>query len=125
MGSDDEADLADAGQEVVERVLGGDSALDSPAAGLDVFLCVAEWLAGRDPELVGHEVGAGDHFGHGVLDLEAGVHLEEVVVAFVIEQELDGAGVGVVAGPGDARRRGLAHAERGVRRRLPATATPR
>ena len=36
-------------------------------------------LAGRDPQLPLHQVEAGDQLGHRVLDLEAGVHLHEVV----------------------------------------------
>ena len=49
-----------------------------------------------------------DLLGDRVLDLEAGVHLEEVELAGrVVEQELDGAGVGVAAllGQRDGRRR--------------------
>ena len=42
-----------------------------------------------------------------MLDLEAGVHLEEVELAVLVE-ELDGAGVDVVAAVGDLDR-GLAH----------------
>ena len=48
-----------------------------------------------------------DQLGDGVLDLEAGVHLEEEELAVLVE-ELDGAGVDVAAGLGDLDR-GLAH----------------
>ena len=66
----------------------------------------AERLAGRDAELELDEVEAGHGLGDRVLDLEAGVHLEEVELAgVVVEQELHGAGVGVadVAGEVDGR----------------------
>ena len=55
----------------------------------------AEGLAGRDPQLGLHEVDVGDLLGHGVLDLDPRVHLDEVVVALGAEQELHGAGVAV------------------------------
>ena len=53
------------------------------------------------------EVEAGHELGDGVLDLEAGVHLQEVELAVLVE-ELDGAGVDVAARLGDPDRR-LAH----------------
>ena len=44
------------------------------------------------------QVEAGDEFGDGMLDLEAGVHLEEVErfggSSRAVDEELDGAGVG-------------------------------
>ena len=42
----------------------------------------------RDPDLLDDEIEPGDHLGDGVLDLEAGVHLDEVELAVLIE-ELD------------------------------------
>ena len=42
---------------------------------------VGERLAGGDPHLRLHEVDVGDLLGHGVLDLDARVHLDEDVVA--------------------------------------------
>ena len=56
---------------------------------------VGERLAGRDPQLALHQVDVGDLLGHGVLDLDPRVHLDEDVVAVGVEQELDGAGVAV------------------------------
>ena len=62
-----------------------------------------ERLAGRDEELQLDEVDPlaadpDDLLGDRVLDLEAGVHLEEVELAGrVVEQELDRAGAGVAA----------------------------
>ena len=41
------------------------------------------------------EVYSRDHFGHRVLHLQAGVHLEEVEVSVFVEEVLDGAGVRV------------------------------
>ena len=53
-------------------------------------------VALRDQDLAAHEVDAGDDLGHGVLDLDARVHLdEEELAAIDVEQELDGAGVAI------------------------------
>ena len=51
---------------------------------------------GRDADLLLDDVDAGDELGDRVLDLDAGVDLEEEEVALVVEQELEGAGVGVL-----------------------------
>jgi len=47
-----------------------------------------------NPDLPTDEVEAGHHLGDRVLDLETRVHLEEIEAAILVEQELDGAGVG-------------------------------
>ena len=55
-----------------------------------------------DQDLGAHDVDAGDLLGHGVLDLHARVHLDEVELARVaVHQELDRAGALVVGGAGD------------------------
>ena len=60
-----------------------------------------ERLPGRHAQLLQHQVGAGHHLGHRVLDLNAGVHLDEVTAfAGGVVDELDGARVLV----GDAAR---------------------
>ena len=70
---------------------------------------VRERLPRGDLELLLDQVAAVDFLRDGMLDLDAGVHLHEVKIAVVVDQELDGAGVLVVdrLGQGD---RGLAHA---------------
>jgi hypothetical protein len=47
------------------------------AAGDDVLLHQPERLAGGDPQLLLDEVQAEDELGDRVLDLQAGVHLQE------------------------------------------------
>jgi hypothetical protein len=47
-----------------------------------------EWLAGRDPQLVGDEVAPGDQLRDRVLDLEPGVHLEKGRFAAFVDDEL-------------------------------------
>ena len=54
-----------------------------------------ERLARRDPQLVRDEVAAGHELGHRVLDLEAGVHLEEGRLAAIRDEELARAGADV------------------------------
>ena len=79
------------------RGLGVDPALDRVAAQLHVLLGDRELLAGGDPQLLADDVEAGDHLGHAVLDLDAGVHLEEEVLLAHL-QALDRAGRAVADG---------------------------
>ncbi len=104
--------------EAVGGVLGGDPALQRRTAQPDRVLAQAEvlqGLAGGDPHLRLHQVDLGDLLGHGVLDLDPRVHLDEDVVALGVEQELHGAGVAVADLLGEPHRVG-AHplAELGV-----------
>ncbi len=87
------------GEEVARRVLGGDPDLDRVAVERHVVLGEAERLAGGDPQLQLDQVEAGDELGDRVLDLQAGVDLEEEVLGGVVEagDELDRAGVDVAA----------------------------
>ena len=48
-----------------------------------------------DADLLEDEVDVGDHLGHRMLDLDAGVHLDEVELAVLVE-ELDGADAEIV-----------------------------
>src|SRR3546814_5736988 len=75
-------------------IFGVDAALDRVAADHDVFLPDRQLLAAGDQQLLAHQVDAGDPLGHRVLDLDAGVHLDEVEAA-VLEQELERAGAAV------------------------------
>ena len=72
-------------------VLGVEADLDrrGPSAA-HVVLREPERLARGDPELVGHEVAAGDELRDRVLDLEPRVHLEEGGRPAVVDQELAG-----------------------------------
>ena len=91
------------------RVLGVDAHLDGVTAALrqDLVLGHRQRFAGRDADLPLDEVDAGDHLGDRVLDLQAGVHLEEEELAVLVD-ELDRAGVVVADGLGRLHR-GLAH----------------
>ena len=48
-------------------------------------------LALRHPELQPHEVDPGHGLGDGMLDLNARVHLQEIELSLLVEQEFDGA----------------------------------
>src|SRR5690606_11789801 len=85
--------LAGAGHEVV-RVFGFDAAFKGEADGIHVFLLDRQLVAGGDAEHLLDDVDAGDHLGDRVLDLHAGVHLDEVEAAVFVE-ELEGAGAAV------------------------------
>ena len=87
-------DAPGGGSEVAVGVLGVEPCLDGVP---DLVGAVSgEPSAGRHVDLQPHQVGARDHLGDRVLDLQAGVDLEEgeEPVARVVE-ELDGAGTGV------------------------------
>ena len=119
-------DLAVVGREVVGRVLGGHAALDGVAVDLEVVLVaetdlrVADRLPLGDEDLRTHEVDIRDHLGDGVLDLNAGVHLDEIMVAVAVDEELHRAGVDIADGLGNLHGVGvqlladaLGHAPRG------------
>ena len=100
LGGAQRGEGAGGGHEVAPAVLGVDPELDGVPAHLGVV--VAELLAGRDPEHLPDQVDAGDLLGDAVLDLQAGVHLEERDGAVAGHEELAGAGADV---PGLAQDR--------------------
>ena len=109
--------------EVLVRGLGVDPALDRVPAKLHVVLAHRELLAGGDQDLLADDVDAGDHLGDAVLDLHAGVHLEEEVVVAVL-QPLDRPRRAVVDRARRRRSRSCRSAPASPRRRA-ARAPPR
>ena len=81
-------------QEPRIRVLGIDPRFEGVPAQGDVVLCERQRLTGGNGELQLHEVAAGDEFGDGVLDLQAGIHFQEVRVV-AEDEEFDGARIRV------------------------------
>ena len=75
-------------------ILGVDADLDgvAPLLGAHLLLAHRQRLARGDPDLPLDQVDPGDRLGDRMLDLEAGVHLEEEELAVLVD-ELDGAGV--------------------------------
>ncbi len=82
------------------RVLRVDPALEGVAAGDDLVLRHRQRLARGDPDLLLHQVDAGRHLGDGVLDLDPGIHLDEVEAIVGVDQELARARVRVADGLG-------------------------
>ncbi len=69
------------GMKPLRRVLGIDADLDGMAAAAMSSWRDAQRLAAGDADHLAHQVDAGDELGHRMLDLDAGVHLDEVEVA--------------------------------------------
>ncbi len=76
-------------------VLGVDAAFDRMAAELDILLAERQFFAGRDADLLLHDVDAGDHFGDRMLDLHARVHFDEIELV-VLVQELERARTAII-----------------------------
>jgi hypothetical protein len=110
-------------QEVAERILGVDAALDGPAVALHVGLRQRQLLAGGHADHQLDQVEAGDALGDRVLDLQPRVHLQEVERLVLADDELHRAGALVVHGLGE--RHGLLAHRLARRRRGTATAPPR
>ena len=89
------------------RILGIDSALDRMPADFYVALRERQFFPGCDQQLRLDDVNAGDQFGHGVLDLHAGVHLYEEELVVLIE-EFERSGIAVADFTAGARA-ALAH----------------
>ena len=75
-------------QEVAERVLGVDAALDGPAVALHVFLFDGQFFASGHADHLLDQVQARDGFGHRVLDLQAGVHLQKIKALVLADHKL-------------------------------------
>ncbi len=91
-------DAAGRGREGV-GVFRVDAALDGVAAANDgTAENFGQSFPGGDSDLRFDEVDAGDGFGDGVLDLDAGIYFDEVEVALFVHEEFDGAGVAVADG---------------------------
>jgi hypothetical protein len=73
------------------RILGVDPAFDGVTVEADVTLLDREPTTGGDADLFVHQVDASDGFGDRMLDLKAGVHLDEIELAIFVE-EFDRAG---------------------------------
>ncbi len=103
-------DAAGGGGEA-RQFLGVEAHLDGVAVDLEVLLPELHGEPGGHADLFTDEVDAEDAFGHRVFDLQAGVHLDEVELAVLVE-ELDGPRADVVDG-GDGVRADLADAGAG------------
>jgi len=81
-------DATSVGPETVGGIFGGDPALKRRSSDLHRILAeseIVQSLAACDTELAGDEINVGDLFGHGVLHLDPWIHLDEHVLAALIE----------------------------------------
>src|SRR5258705_12362740 len=94
----------DRGQEVAERIFRIDAGLHRPSRQRDVLLRQRQLFARGHPDHLFDQIDPGDQFGHGVLDLQPGVHLQEVEALVLTGDEFDGSGVIVIHGLGECDR---------------------
>ena len=106
VGDLERGDAARAGQEAAGRVLGVDAELEGVAPRGRV-LGEGDGLARGDAELLGDQVDAGGFLGDRVLDLQAGVDLQEGDQPVRGHQVLDGSGAVVAGLAADGLGRGV------------------
>ncbi len=102
-------DLSRCRQEVFGRIFCVNAAFDGGATRAGVGLAPGEGGAFGDADLLSHKIDPGDHFRHRMLDLQPGVHLDKIKLVIGIDQEFNGASVGVVNRLGHRQGR-LGHA---------------
>ena len=78
------------------RILGVDAAFDRMAREGDLALPERQAFARGDPDLLLHDVDAGHHLRHRMLDLQPRVGFHEIEAAVRIHQKLERAGVRVL-----------------------------
>ncbi len=88
--------------EVGVGVLGIQADLDGVPTRFGLKDGVRQRVTRGDADLPGDDVDPRRHLGDPVLDLEPGVHLEEVVLTVGIQEKLDGRGIVEIDGPCDA-----------------------
>ena len=89
-------DAAGRRKKIVVRIFGVNAALDRMAVRRHQSVRIeSQPISARNPNLPVYQVDARHHLGNRVLDLQSGVHLEEVVTSVLIHEELDRAGIGI------------------------------
>src|SRR5258706_5697691 len=101
------------GCEVVLRVLGGHATLESGAIERNILLIrqrhrqLMQLVTLRDENLRTHEIDTRDHFGHGVLDLNTGIDLDEIPLLRInVVEKFDGSSIAIVCLAVELHRRG-------------------
>ncbi len=91
----------------MRAVLGVDANFDGVSAHAHVALLVPQRLAAGDADHLAHEIDPCDHLRHGMLDLDAGIHLDEIEApAFFVVEIFQRSGAPVADGPGEGDGRG-------------------
>jgi hypothetical protein len=81
----------DRGQEIAERIFGIDARFHRPAGQRDILLRKLQLLTGSGADHLLDQVDAGDQFGDGMLDLQTGIHFQEIEALVLAGDEFDGA----------------------------------
>src|SRR5712692_9768924 len=81
--------------EIVIRVFGSNATLDSMAAKLQRVLLELKRHTRRDTYLLLDEIGACHHLRHRVFDLQARIHLHEIVAILLVKQKFERTGVAI------------------------------
>ena len=89
---------------MVVGILRIDAALNGMPTDFNVFLPEWQPFSGGHVHLQMYQVEAGHKFRYGVLNLQAGIHFEEIEVALLVHQEFDSTGVVIIRGLGDTHR---------------------
>src|SRR6185369_6897288 len=85
------SDFTGAGSEFY-RIFSIDTAFDRMAVDLYIALLVTELVTESNPDLLSHDIDAGNHLCNRVLYLNPCIHLHEVKVVVLVDQELNCSG---------------------------------
>ena len=89
-------DAAGLWEKTLGRVFGVQAHFHGMAVELHLLLSQRQRQSFGDVQLPGHQIEAGDQFGHRVFHLQPGVHLQKVKLPARIQQELHGASADVI-----------------------------
>ena len=90
--------------ELICRIFSGNSALDRKTSRLNGFLRSDSDFLGIQCEtfcnedLAFHDVISGGHFRNGMLDLNARIHFDKIMVAVLVYEKLNGTGTSIIHG---------------------------
>src|SRR2546425_8454561 len=79
--------------EIRAGILRRNTAFNGMTMRAQVFLPELQRHASSNTDLLLDQVGTCHHLGHGMFDLQAGIHLHKIIMALVIKQEFERAGV--------------------------------
>ena len=93
-----------AGQKALLRFLGVQANFYGVTGQFNIVLSRRQRLTSGHSQLPFHQVQPGHHFRHRVLDLKASVHLQEIKIPALVQQELYRARTHVTDGTGSLHR---------------------
>ena len=84
-----------AGPEIISGILRIDTAFDRDPLHLDIILGHPQPFTARKTNLLLDQVDSSHHLGNRMLNLDAGIHLDEVEVEVPVDDKLHRAGIGI------------------------------